>query len=74
MFEKTVMGGYSCVNTRMGFDTDCFLKDTKNEKVLFKTDDGQLKRFSSKIIKMDESNQYGMAMTRSLPCGCIKKK
>ena len=74
MFEKTVMGGYSCVNTRMGFDTDRFLKDTKNEKVLFKTNDGQLKRFSSKIIKMDESNQYGMAMTRSLPCGCIKKK
>ena len=74
IFEKTVMGGYSCVNTRMGFDTDLFLKDTKNEKVLFKTADGQLKRFSSKIIKMDENNQYGMAMTRLLPCGRIKRK
>ena len=51
-----------------------FLEDTKNEKVLFKTADGQLKRFSSKIIKMDENNQYGMAMTRPLPYGCIKKK
>ena len=61
------MGGYGCVNTRMGFDADLLLKDTKNEKVLFKTADGQLKRFSSKIIKMDESNQYGMAMTRPLP-------
>ena len=67
IFEKTVMGGYTCVNTRMGFDTDLLLKDTKNEKVLFKTADRQLKRFSSKIIKMDESNQYGMAMTRPLP-------
>ena len=39
-----------------------------------KTADGQLKRFSSKIIKMDENNQYGMAMSRPLPYGCIKKK
>ena len=51
-----------------------WLNDTKNEKVLFKTDVGQLKRFSSKIIKMDENNQYGQAMTKPLPCGCIKKK
>ena len=74
IFEKTVMGGYSCVNTRIGFDTDLFLKDTKNEKALFKTADGQLKRFSSKIIKMDENNQYRMAMTRPLPYGRIKRK
>ena len=68
------MGGYSCVNTRMAFDTDILLKDTKNKKALFKTVDGQLKRFSSKIIKMDENNQYGMAMTRPLPYGCIKRQ
>ena len=74
IFEKTVMGGYSCINTRMAFDTNVLLKDTKNEKLLFKTADGQLKRFSSKIIKMDENNQYGMAMTRPLPYGCIKRK
>ena len=74
IFEKTVMGGYSCVNTRMGFDTDIFLKDTKNEKVLFKPTEGQLKGFSSKIIKMDENNQYGMAMTKPLPYRCIKRK
>ena len=74
VFEKTVMGGYSCINTRMAFDNDILLKDTKNEKVLFKTVDGQLKRFSSKIIKMDENNQYGMAMTRPLPYGCIKRQ
>ena len=74
VFEKTVMGGYSCINTKMAFDTDILLKDTENEKVLFKTVDGQLKRFSSKIIKMDENNQYGMAMTRPLPYGCIKRQ
>ena len=58
----------------MGFDTNLFLNDTKNEKVLFKTIDNELKRFSSKIIKMDEENQYGMAMTKLLPYGCIKKQ
>ena len=73
-FFKNSNGRYICVNTRMDFDTDLLLKDTKNEKVLFKTADEQLKRFSSKIIKMDESNQYGMAMTRPLPYGCIKRK
>ena len=74
VFEKTVLGGYSCINTRMGFDTNLFLNDTKNEKVLFKTIDNELKRFSSKTIKMDEENQYGMAMTKLLPYGCIKKQ
>ena len=66
--------GYSFINSRMAFDTDVLLKDPKNEKVLFKTIDGQLKRFSSKIIKMDESNQYGMAMTSPLLYGCIKRE
>ena len=74
IFKKIVMAGYSCINTRMAFDIYVLLKDTKNEKLLFKTADGQLKRFSSKIIKMDEKNQYGMVMTRPLPYGCIKRK
>ena len=74
VFEKTLIGGYSCVNTRMAFDTELFLKDLDNKKVIFKTRDGQLKRFSSKIIKMDENNQYGFAMTKPLPYSCIKKK
>ena len=58
----------------MAFDTDLFLKDPENEKVIFKTAEGQLKRFSSKIIKMDENNQYGQAVTKPLPYGCIKRK
>ena len=74
VFEKTLIGGYSCVNTRMAFDTQLFLKDLDNEKVIFETRDGQLKRFSFKIIKMDENNQYGFAMTKPLPYSCIKKK
>ena len=74
VFEKTLIGGYSCVNTRMAFDTEFFLKDKNNEKVIFKTRNGQLKRFSSKMIKMDENSQYGFAMTKPLPYGCIKKK
>ena len=30
------------------------------------------KRIITKILKLDENNQYGMAMTKPLPNGCIK--
>ena len=51
------------------------MKDVENERVLFATGrQGEVKRLSSKIIKMDENNQYGFAMTKPLPYGCIKKK
>ena len=36
VFEKTLIGGYSCVDTRMAFDTDILLQDPKTEKVFFK--------------------------------------
>ena len=75
-FEKTLLGGFSCVNTRLAFDTNILLNDTNKEKVLIELDiDGKkrAKRISSKILKMDENNQYGMAMTKPLPYGCIKK-
>ena len=72
VFEKTLIGGYSCINTRVAFYTDIFLRDKDNERVLFKTAKGEVKRFSSKIIKMDENNQYGFAMTKPLPYGVIK--
>ena len=75
-FKETLIGGFSSVNTRLAFDTDVLLNDN-NEKVLFDLDiDGkkQAKRISSKILKMDERNQYGMAMTKPLPYSCIKKK
>ena len=31
------------------------------------------KRVITKIIKLDENNQYGYAMTRPMPTGCIKQ-
>ena len=30
------------------------------------------KRIITKILKLDVNNQYGMAMTKPLPTGCIK--
>ena len=74
VFEKTMIGGYSCINTRLAFDADIFLKDLENERVLFTDGEGQVRRFSSKIIKMDENNQYGFAMTKPLPYSVIKEK
>ena len=75
--KKTLLGGFSCVNTRLAFDTNILLNDTNKEKVLIKLDiDGkkQAKRISFKILKMDENSQYGMAMTKPLPYSCIKKQ
>ena len=40
VFEKALIGGYSCVNTRAAFDTELFLRDKVNERVLFQTADG----------------------------------
>ena len=75
IFEKTLIGGYSCINTRLVFDTEIILKDVENERVLFAPGrQGEVKRLSSRIIKMDENNQYGFAMTKPLPYGCIKKE
>ena len=34
-FEKMLIGGFSCLNTRLAFDTEILLDDNKNEKVLF---------------------------------------
>ena len=32
------------------------------------------KKVLSKALKMDENNQYGQAMAKPLPYGCVKKK
>ena len=53
------------------------LNDNNKEKVLFDLNISgkkQTKRISSKILKMEENNQYRMAMTKPLPYGCIKEK
>ena len=49
-----------------------------NSKVMYslKLDDYksfQKKRIISKIIRFDENNQYGFAMTKPMPTGCIKE-
>ena len=78
VFEKTLIGGFSCINTRLAFDTDILIKNPESEKVLVEIENNegqkQLKILSSKIIKMDENNQYGQALTKPLPYGCIKNK
>ena len=74
VFESILKAGYTCVNTQMAFDTDLLVNDRKTEKVIFEAPTDELKRFSSKIIKTDENNQYGQAMTKPLPYGCIKRK
>ena len=88
IFEKTACGGYSSVNNRLSFDTELLMPNvTKNESLKsFKRDDLlgymlKLNDYSSykrkciitKIIKFDENNQYGYAMTRPMPTGYIKQ-
>ena len=67
----------SFVNAIIGFDSNLFIK-SKNQKLVYriKTKNNRIKnkRIVAKIIKMNENNQYGNAMTKPLPTGCIKKK
>ena len=75
--KKILIGGFSCVNTRLTFDTEILIDDNKNEKILFDLYiDGkkQTKRISSNILKMDENNQYEMAVTKPLSYSCTLKK
>ena len=62
IFEKTLIGGSNCVNSRLAFGTDILFKNPSSEKVLIEIEkekgEKQLKMFSSKIVKMDENNQY----------------
>ena len=98
IFEKTLVGGYTCVNNRIGFDTKVLLPNftkldyskmnidesfkaykNQNYKVGYniKLDNDELSRecrVISKIIKFDENNQYGFAMTKHMPVGAIKEK
>ena len=53
-FEKTLIGGFSCVNTRLAFDNNILLKDNNKEKVLFDLeidDKKETKRILSKNFK-----------------------
>ena len=85
IFEETVIGGFSCVNTRLAFDSQILLPNLArkinlennifNYKVIYnlKTNNEKVKkRVITKILKLDENNQYGNAMTKPLLTGCIK--
>ena len=71
IFGKTVTGGFSCVNTRLTFDTSILcpkkVDGTRDEnwKVIYNIN-GRNKRVISKILKLDENNQYGHAMTKPI--------
>ena len=78
LFERTLIGSLSCVNTRLAFDSKIPLPKNgrDNFKLIYdiKTGTGMIekKRVTTKILKMDENNQYGNAMTKPLQYGCIK--
>ena len=78
LMEKTLIGDMSVVNTKVGFDSNIFIKD-KQKKLVYKirnkeTDEIENKRDSTVILKIDENNQYENAMTKPLPISCIKKE
>ena len=83
IFEQTVIGGFSCVNNRLAFDTQLLLPNFVDSEMTVKKDfnykiaynlkpaDNQKtkKRVITKILKLDENIQYGYGMTKSLPTG-----
>ena len=78
VFEKTLIGGFSCVNKRLTLDSQILLLkgNVDKYKLIFDlkiNNVNKIKRITTKILKMDENNQYGHAMTKPLPYGCIKR-
>ena len=85
IFEQTVIGGFSCINNRLAFDTQLLLPNFVDSDMIVKKDfsykigynlkiDNQKakKRVITKILKLGENNQYGHGMTKLLPTGYIK--
>ena len=89
IFEETVIGGFSCANTRLAFDSQILLPNLKTKdnlknnpmnkdfsyKIIYnsKMNNKELKkRVITKILKLDDNNQYGNEMTKPLSTGCIK--
>ena len=89
IFEETVIGGFSCVNARLAFDSQILLpnladkidleKNPMNKNFNYKVvynlkmkNEKTKNRVITKILKLDENNQYGHGMSKSLPTGCFK--
>ena len=77
VFEKTLIGGFSCVNTWLALDTQILSSDIDNNKLILdlkkQNNVNQKKKIATKVLKMNENNQYGQAITIPLPYGCVKK-
>ena len=84
LFQQTLISGFSRVNTRLSFHSKILLPKNScgqpKENLIFickiKNDTKNIfrdKRVVTEILKMDENNQYGNAMTKPLPTGGIKK-
>ena len=80
IFEETVIGGFSCVDTRLAFDSQILLPNLTdkidlennpmnkdfNRKVVYNLEMNNekiKKRVITKILKLDENNQYDNGMT-----------
>ena len=73
LFKRTLIGGFSCVNTCLTFDFQILLPKNYRDKIKLIYSLQNQKKISTKISKMDENNQYGNARTKPLPYSCIKK-
>ena len=89
IFEKTLIGGLSFNTEfvmpnltkidykKMNIDGSFRAYKSDDLKVIYRImlDDKRYhkRRIISKILKMDENNQYGFAMTKPMPTGCIKE-
>ena len=83
IFEMKLTGGFSAVNTRLAFDSEILLPNDNTNSENYKNYDYMVTynlnlnnekrnyRVISKILKLDENNQYGYAMTKPMPTGCI---
>ena len=84
LFQQTLISGFSRVNTRLSFHSKILLpknscgQPKENLILIYKTKNDTKnifrdKRVVTEILKMDENNQYGNALTKPLPTGGIKK-
>ena len=88
LFEETLIGGFSCENTHLSFDTEILLPNVENPdknnwkdysyKVSYnlkldREEKSSTKRVIFKILKLDENNQYGYTMTKPMSTYSIKK-
>ena len=69
-FEKTLTSSFSCVNILLSFDIEFLMPNLQKIKEKMNIEE---RRIITKILKLDENNQYGYAMTKHMSTGCIKE-